>query len=228
MNDPSRMAPLTGGVSVRESGYQVKELVPVEDPIAVRDAFLRDFVQQGMAPRDAERLAVAGLQIADAFQRDAQPVTGPVAPPPARAPGAAAEHGATLVADGSGVDSAERGKVLRPSVLHQRASRRSEKWGYAVGRLARITQGIVPVFATRGPKAELDLKASCATAGVPKLAERYYRLWGNMIARHQQRTARWNPFWGKSEADCLRIFESEVYGICDASTGVLGQWWVPK
>jgi hypothetical protein len=222
------LRPLTGGTAEE---YKPGPLKPITGPLELVDATVRDYVnaarRMGVDP-DVEatrRMAIQHLQLVDAYRRGIDVTAQPAAaqaPKPERAQ-AAAVQSQLKGDDVRVVGAAKPGRRDRPGVLYKPAHKVSDKWSHAAGRLRRITEGITPVF---NAAKELDFEASCATAGHPELARRYYRLWGNFMQRH--RRSRFNPFAGLSDVDAMRMFEAEVYSICDASSGRFGSWWTPK
>lgn len=214
---------LTGGVDA--DSYRVAPLRPLVDPLDVRDATVRDYAAAARrAGREVngaelERVAAAHLSIVDAYKagHDVTAPSKPAEPAPSKAQAAVAEDDT--------VKLKERGAPDRNVLLHGRG-RPDGRWAHARARLRRILEGMTPQFVQTANGAELDFTASTATAQIPMLARRYYRLWGNFLQRH--RRSRHNPFAGLSDHDALRMFQAEVYSICDASTGRLGQWWVPR
>jgi hypothetical protein len=222
---------LTGGQETES--YTAKPLTPITDPLELRDATVRDYVtaqNRAGLPVDSEqirRMAQSHLELVEAYRRGVDHTANKAPPSPIkrRAPEAAGAPESDVKLLGQ-QKPAERGVKVRPGILHRRAHKRSEKWSHAVARLKRITEGFTPVFNAAG---ELDLKASMATAAIPHLAERYWRLYQNF--RMWTRDSRHNPFrtaagGTMSLADATRMFEAEVYAICDASTSKLKHWWI--
>lgn len=221
----TRPGQLTGGVSPED--YVVRPMVPLTDA-QLRSATAADIAAvaqrtgRSLTSRQADQAAAWTLEELDRAARiaaDQPAVKAPAAPAP-RAPTVATAD------DPSGpVARKGAGRYDRSPLLHASQAPDS-KWAHAVARLKRILEGMVPVTRRGGQGMELDFTASTATAQIPALARRYYRLWGNYL--HRTRKVRHNPFAGLSDHDALRMFESEVFSICDASTGRLGQWWVPR
>lgn len=215
---------LTGGV--RPEDYRPAPLRPLTTPQELKEATVRDYAlaaQRTGQPVDVaaiERVAVEHLRIVDAYRAGVDTTARPA---PQERPNLAA---AAVAADpDSGVKLRERGAPDLVAPLHGKG-RRDGKWAHARARLRRILEGMTPKFRTTAQGAELDFDGSTSTAQIPQLARRYYRLWGNFL--HRNRRSRHNPFAGLNDADACRMFVAEVYAICDASTGRLGQWWVPR
>jgi hypothetical protein len=215
---------LTGGV--RPEDYRPEPMRPLSTPQEIKAATVRGYAlaaQQTGQPVDmaaVEQAAVAHLQIVDAYRAGVDVTARATSQ---ERPNLAA---AEVAADpDSGVKLRDRGSPDRVAPLHGKG-RRDGKWAHARARLRRILEGMTPKFRTTAQGAELDFTGSTSTAQIPQLARRYYRLWGNFMHRHRQ--SRHNPFAGLSDADACRMFVAEVYAICDASTGRLGQWWVPR
>lgn len=215
---------MTGGQS--PDGYVVRRMTPLTDAqlraVTARDiAAVATATGRSITSQQADQAAIAHLLELDRLEmlRAEQTPTKPTAPKP-RAPTVAKadDPHAPVVRKGAR-------RYDRSQLLHGNTDPDS-KWAHARGRLKRILEGMVPVTRRTGGGVELDFEASTATAQMPLLARRYYRLWGDYL--HRGRNVRHNRFRGLSDADALRMFEAEVYAICDASTGKLGQWWVPR
>ena len=56
--------------------------------------------------------------------------------------------------------------------------------------------------------------------------QRLLRLHANYMMRGRE--SRQNPFNGLSEHDCRRALVRFTEDICDASSGRMGPWWVPR
>lgn len=220
-----RAGQLTGGV--RPEDYRPAPLRPLETAQELKQATVRDYsvaMQRAGVPVDSaavERIARDHLQLVDRLrEQEAQP---PASPSPAPRRDLAAE--AVAADPDSGIKVRKAANPERHALLHGRG-KPDDRMAHARARIKRILEGMTPVVIKTSRGAELNRKASMMTAQIPALAERYFELWGNFLQRH--RASRHNPFFGLSDADALRMFEVEVYRICDASTGRLGQWWVPR
>lgn len=97
----------------------------------------------------------------------------------------------------------------------------TDRFSFAKGRLMRIMAG-----ASRHP----DPAVSTSTCEIPELALRAFKLYAHFaLARHRPRQCdEQNPFYGLSLLDRGRLLQRMVEDICDASTGRMGPWLVPK
>ena len=215
---------LTGGV--RPEDYRPAPLRPLTTPQEIKEATVRDYataMQRAGVTVNADELdkaAASHLALLDQLKAGHDPTRRPQA-----APAPSMAQAAVEADPDAGVKLRERGAPDLVAPLHGKG-RRDGKWAHARARLRRILEGMTPQFRQTAQGAELDFEASTQTAQIPQLARRYYRLWGNFLHRH--RRSRHNPFAGLSDNDACRMFVAEVYAICDASTGRLGQWWVPR
>lgn len=108
----------------------------------------------------------------------------------------------------------------RPGVTHGNPMLVSARWGAAVARIGRILQGAGRAATFSG---------AVANAEIPELARRYAELWSFYTTRSAPPRSRGrdhNPFRELSDQDAARMFMRKCEDICDASTGVLGWWYV--
>lgn len=211
-----------------------KELVPITDPLALRDRTVRDYARAmgtpGMPSTSAgiEALAKADLHLSDAYHRDTPTGMAPTASQQAAAAEAkretaeerARELGAEIVRGG------QPATEFGPQVDLPPEYGASERWRLAKGRLARICAGAGAP--RRHPDGSFDFAAMTSTCVMPRLAYRYLAAWFNFDLRHVPQTARHNPFYGMPAREASLRLSREVEDICDASTGRLGPWFVPK
>mgnify|MGYP006921300508 CR=1 FL=1 len=119
------------------------------------------------------------------------------------------------------VSPLNRPQPLRSRLFHGIPARFGPRWPYAVARIGRICEGAT---------ATGEIGGGVDTATVPKLAKAFALLYANFMTRGLPPPPRGqvdhNPFRHQSDADALRILERKVEDICDASTGVLGSWYV--
>lgn len=114
-------------------------------------------------------------------------------------------------------------RTYRPRILHGGARARRTFWprgDAAAARIHRILEGCARA---------LSLSGAVENAEYRRLAKRYGELWCYYMTRGKPPPARGadhNPFRHLSDLDAERLFMRRVEDICDASTGVLGGWWV--
>lgn len=210
----------------------VKPLRPITDPLELRDRTIRDYTRNMGAPgmpstaAGIEALAKADLRLADAYKRDTAEGMAPTpearAAAKAQAREAAAEQARSLGAEITRGPTRELG----PQVDLPPEYGLSERWMLAKGRMARIMSGAG--MPKRHPDGSFDFVSMTATCEIPHLAYRYLAAWFNFDLRHMPQTARHNPFYGMSPRDASMRLAREVEDICDASSGRLGPWFVPK
>lgn len=199
---------------------------PLLSGVELKQATVRDYKRwaeragQRVDVGELEKLAVADLQLADAYDRGRDP-TAKVTPDPEREQAArqslaeqAAEQGAEIVTGGT------KTITRRLAPLHAKA-RPGSKWSFAMGRLARILQR--PNIPSRTPWVDCEM---------PHLAKRVYRLKAfvglDPMRRSEKVGGEVNPFYGLSDRDFERKFRRMIEDICDDSSARLGPWWVPK
>lgn len=209
----------------------VAPLRPITDPLELRDRTIRDYARNmgaaGM-PSDVagiERLAKADLELADGYNRD---TPAGIAPTEAQRAAArqAAKEAAAEQARADGVEIQRKPRDLGPQFDLPPEYERSERWMLAKGRLARIISGAG--LPARHPDGSFNFHAMTATCEVPHLAYRYLAAWCNFDLRYLPETARHNPFFMMSTREASLKLAREVEDICDASSGRLGPWQVPK
>lgn len=205
-------------------------LTPQQIRARLVESYTRSYAAAGIA---IDRRALEAQVLADLLMVDAARSRGDLAtakkaeqqaasPRPRRDPlkEAEAKTGSKLL--GANRDGAT---AYRPRVLNQNPQKFSERWGFACGRIKRITEGATPTLVN----GTIDLRATCATATVPALALRYMEQWSYYVSRGQSPPssgADHNPFRGMNDRDASRAFMRAVEDICDASTGAIGAWFV--
>ena len=180
-------------------------------------------------PADAagiERLAKDDLRLADAYKRDTAEGMAPTEAQRAAAK-AASQAAAAEQAKADGVEITKgKARELGPQFDLPAEYGTSDRWRLAKGRLARIISGAG--MPSRRVDGSFDFAAMTATCEIPALAYRYLCAWFNFDLRYLPQTARHNPFYGMSSRDASLKLAREVEDICDASSGRLGPWQVPK
>ncbi len=117
-------------------------------------------------------------------------------------------------------DRSEQATAWRPSLLYANPQQQSARWAAACARVGRICEGA---------QLSRNFEAACRTATMPKLAARYLETHFYLMTRnrpHWRPGPDHNPFRGMNDADAVAKFQRLVEDICDASTGVLGSWYV--
>jgi hypothetical protein len=220
----TRPGQLTGGQSPDD--YKVRRLTPLTDAqlraVTARDiAAVAAATGRSITSRQADQAAIQHLLELDrvAMMQAEQAPAKPAKRQP-RAPTVASPDDPKAPVVRRGARRYDWSRLLHGT------SAPDSKWSHAKARINRITEGTVPVTRRTAKGLELLRNESTATAQIPALARRYYELWADYL--HRDRLVGHNPFLGMSDADALRKLEAEVYAICDASTGKLGQWWVPR
>ena len=202
------------------------------DARQLRERTIRDYARNMGAPgmpstiEEIERLAVADLVLSDAVTRDA----------PAHIPPTAAQVAEAKVARRQTLAEEQRAKGVE---LTNEAPRElgpqfdlppefgtSDRWGHAKGRLAAIVAGAGAP--KRFASGAFDFRSMTSTCACPDLAYRFLAAWCDFDLRYVAQTAKHNPFFGMSSRDASLKLARVVEDLCDASTGRLGQWWVPK
>jgi hypothetical protein len=201
------------------SDYRPAKLVPVTDPIAVREATVRDYVRNAaragipVSTSTLEALAVHDCNMADAYLTrgvDLSPVR------PKRAP---QKKVTEVIKPKDDIDLAMKAApppaTREAPVSHRDMTAVSARWPFAMGRLKRILAGAT------GHRDPIMVAMSCE---VPELALDVLRLERNYKLRG--RDSRHNPFRGLNEIDARRALVRSIEDICDRSTKWLGPWWV--
>jgi hypothetical protein len=221
-------ANIRGASEVTELPYKPKPLEPITDPVALKEATVRDYkrwsaTMGGSTPSSSEieSQAIRDLLLVEAYQHGRDLTRAPARVAPRRAERVIDEWSRQRDEDGVRVAPAAPAQRYRPGVLFQRAHARSEKWSFAIGRVNRLLEGA---------SIHADIKVVASTAAHPVLALRFLRAYAAYLMRGhlEARKSRHNPFEGLSDKDASRKFERMVYDICDASHGFAGPWWVPK
>ena len=187
-----------------------------------RQSYRRNGVE--LTQQQLERIVVADCELVDAAERAGElrgggtpdPTPGPIRPNLIAQAEADNHKRLTL----SEADRLATAIPVRPAVMHRNPMLVSERWGAACARIARIIEGVA--------------RASTFTAAVdgaelPTLARRYAEVWSYFLTRAKPPPVRGvdhNPFRGLSDRDASRKVMRLVEDICDASTGVLGSWYV--
>lgn len=189
-------------------------------PIQKRDVLVKSYMDSyrraniAMTRDEVERQVIADCELVDAAARAGElSNSSPKAKPAAKKrPRANALEQAERV---TGVRLLGQGdkppEIWRPTFLFQNPQQVSERWGYAVARIARICEG--------GAK----------EGALAPLARDYKTLYACFLLRNVPAIARGftrNDFDGLSDRDAARAFMRGVEDICDRSTGVLGGWYV--
>lgn len=194
---------------------------------ALIESYARTYDAAGTyVPRaEIERQVIADLHVVDRARAEGdlkdnltQRPRDPAAPSPRAAALAEAEraNGVTVDRGGDGP-----GVVQRFRVLHQNAQKVGERWGYAVGRIKRILEGV--------RRDTTSLVTAVEDAELGALALEYADLWSCFLTRAAPAPLTGkdlNPFRGLSDRDASRMFMRKVEDICDRSTGKLGSWYV--
>lgn len=95
--------------------------------------------------------------------------------------------------------------IWRPSFMFKNPQQVSDRWGFAVARIARITE------------------SGTEHGALAELAREYKATYARFLLRN--RGLRDDAFAGLNDRDSARKFMRIVEDICDRSTGVLGSWY---
>lgn len=162
--------------------------------------------------QEVERQVVADCELVDAADRAGElrgggtPDPNPGRERPNYIAKAEQENGVRLLQEGDKPPT-----IWRPGFLFKNPQQVSERWGYAVARIARITEG--------GTK----------DGDLAQLARAYKTLYACFLLRNVEpakRGFKLNQFDGLSDRDAARAFMRGVEDICDKSSRQLGNWWV--
>lgn len=204
-------------------------LRPPLDPRALRDRTVADYMRNMGAPGmpttadEIERLAVADLNLSDAYARDEPPV----APPTPEQRAARKAEADAAVAEQVRRDGMEltrnKPRELGPQFDLPADYAASLRWRLAKGRLGQILAGASPP--KRFPDGSFDFRSMTATCECPAQAYDFLAAWFNFDLRHVPETARHNPFFGMSHRDASLKLARLVEDLADASTGKLGAWF---
>jgi hypothetical protein len=205
---------------------------PIVDPLALKERTVRDYTRNagrpGMPSSAAaiEALAVADLNLSDAYLRD---TPKPMAPSPAAQAEAKREQRAkadALAKEQHGVD-VTRGPVrdLGPQLDLPPEYGLSERWQHAKGRLLMIMTGASPPV--RFADGTFDFRSMTSTCLAPDLAYRFLAHWFDFDLRGLPQTAKHNPYYGMSHRDASLKLARLVEDLCDESTKIpaFGNWW---
>lgn len=204
---------------MRPEDHKPGKLTPVTDPIALREATVRDYrrdfgrIGLPISPRQIERLAIRDLELVDAYERGIDKSPRPKKPPKKKAPLIVTPEQA---ADERMVPVLPEGQREKPVSLAEFAAC-SARWPFAMGRVRRILEGAKP---------HRDPIVMTRTATHPTCALRLLRLFHDYKLR--ERESRHNPFRGLRRTDAIRKLVRMVEDICDASSNSMGPWWVPR
>ncbi len=176
--------------------------------------------------QEIEAKVIADLELVDAARRNgelcgpgriAAPGDRPASARPDLLAAVQAETGTTLTKP----TERRAGIPYRPRVLHENPMVTSARWGAAVARIARITEGAGGAS---------TFERATANAEIPALARRYAETFAFFLTRSKPPPpggkVDHNKFRNLSDKDAARLFMREVEDICDKSTGVLGAWYV--
>lgn len=206
---------------------------PITDPRVLRDRTVADYMRNmgapGMpaTPDGIEALAVADLNLSDAFRRD-EPAPLPRKPmDPAEAQARADEAVAAKVRE-TGAEVTRAPRDLGPQFDLPPEYGASERWQAAKYRLAMIMRGASPPI--RRPDGSFDFRSMTATCEAPALAYKFLCHWFDHDLRYVAQTQRHNPYFGLSNRDASLKLARLVEDLCDQSTGIpgLGAWRVEK
>lgn len=214
---------MTDSVTLR-----VPALKPIDNPIKLREATVRDYkgaAERAGVPvsmREIERVALRDCEVYEGVKR-AAPAARKQTPEElaevrrikrAQLEQEAQAAGATTVIDPRKI------QMRRVKQMHA-VSKQLDRWAYAKGRIARICAGM---------SRSTDLVKATSTCEIPHLALAVFRLQADFKIRFRQPRPgdEPNPFFGMSDVDAGRLLQRKVEDICDASTGRLGPWLVPK
>lgn len=185
----------------------------------LKQATVRDYKRyaeragQSVDANELEKLAVADLQLADAYDAGRAPAKPSKADPDIgkaqrqTLAQEAANHGAEIVT----------GKTIKRELAALHAKPRpGSRWSFAMGRLARILAR--PNLPSRKPWEDCEM---------PALAKRVYEIKTFVALRGMAKVGdQENPLFGLSDHDFQRKFRRMIEDICDASTGKMGHWYV--
>lgn len=190
---------------------------PIMTPQQKRDvlvaSYLESYRRAGIqrTPEEVHREVISDCELVDAADRAGELRGGGTKDPnpPRERPDpvqqAAAAQGVRLLADGEKPPT-----IWRPGFLFRNPQQVSERWGFAVARIARICEG--------GTK----------DGALAALARDYKTLFACFQLRNVPAASRGfkvNAFDGLIDRDAARAFMRGVEDICDRSTGVLGSWY---
>lgn len=192
---------------------------PLLTAIQKRDVLIKSYMDSyrhakiAMTRDEVERQVIADCELVDAAARAGElsngaPVKPATKPAKAKRPDvfeqAQHESGVRLLGQ-----SDKPPEIWKPSFMFRNPQQVSERWGYAVARIARICEG--------GTK----------DGALAVLAREYKTLYACFLLRNVPPIARGfrtNQFDGLSDRDAARAFMRAVEDVCDRSTGVLRSW----
>ena len=114
----------------------------------------------------------------------------------------------------------------RPNLLYADPNLTDERWGFAMGRITRICEGMTAVPATN--PGETNFEASVRTAASPRLAHAFFELYVYLLTKDRpwlSSKTDHNPFRRLPDNEALAMFRAKVEAICDKSTGQFGGWY---
>lgn len=194
--------------------------------IALRDAMAEDYAANwrrlglGVDFQALQALATSDLQLVEAAERNAgyqfAPSESEPAPPRTTASDLIAEQGMQLVG--------EHRTKFRSRVLDAPPAEVGERFQAAIARIARIMspRGDLRTAYVRG-----GFDAAVREMEAPALAREVLELFVHYSAL-RNRSSRWNPFAGMTPKDSARALIRALEDVCDRSTGLFGQWFIPK
>lgn len=206
----------------------VKRLRPLMTPHEIREATVRDYTRAAArvgadtTAREIERQAVADCQMVDRFNA-ANP-----APSAAKVSKARADEKAKRAAKRANVYADAGLEVVAPMRTTPQIVRSAHmpcetdtRWMLARGRAMRILEGTA---------ANADPFVATRTATIPDLAYKLMRIYADFATRNIPRREgdERNPFAGLKAGDTSRVLQRLVEDVCDASSGRMGPWFVPK
>ncbi len=206
----------------------IKRLRPLLTPQEIREATVRDYTraaERAGAPSDArtiERQAVADCELVDRYN------AGNPAPDPAKVGAARKAEKVKRAAKRANAYADAGLEVVAPMRTTPQIVRTAHmpcetdtRWMLARGRAKRILEGTA---------ASSDPFTATRTATIPDLAFRLMRIYADFATRNIPRRQgdEANPFFGLKPGDTARVLQRLVEDVCDASSGRMGPWFVPK
>lgn len=206
----------------------IKRLRPLLTPQEIREATIRDYTRAAeragvtVDARAIERQAVADCNTADRYNAaNPAPSAAQVSKVRAAEKAKRAARRASVYAD-AGLEVVapmqSTPQIVRTAHLPCETDTR---WMLARGRAKRIMEGTA---------AHSDPFVATRTATVPDLAYRLMRIYADFATRNIPRRPgdEANPFANLKPGDTARVLQRLVEDVCDASSGRLGPWFVPK
>lgn len=211
-------------------GPPIRAFRPITDPLELKDRTVRDYTRSmpGLSALDIETIAVADLNLSDAFKRDEVPRTPPTEAQKAEAK---AQRDAALdakFAEENLTLTRNAPRELGPQFDLPPEYGESERWRSAKARLGRILTGAGPV--TRHPDGTYDFRSMTSTCECPGLAYTFLCHWFDFDLRYEPRTQKHNPYYAMTRREASLKLARLVEDLCDSSTGIpgLGAWRTEK